>query len=193
MLSSCSMGQSLTTMQAAGLAVLCSTRCMQELVGAGAENPQIRSLRWEGLAWERDDIRRGARYHTAHCVKSACSPGSDPGWCGALVPQQADCCREGPSEVSPADARARVREVRRRQQPMQCSTQQTPAHPSVPVPSAVHACCVHTSSGQRAAQRAAGQVGTAPDGEARHRRNDSMTAKRVICTCSYSQGQENGA
>lgn len=58
--------QWLTTMQAAGLTDLRSTRGTQESAGAGAENSQIRGDRLEGPAWEREGRRREASYRTAH-------------------------------------------------------------------------------------------------------------------------------
>jgi len=66
LLSSCSMGRPLTTVHVAGRTDHRSTHSMQELVGGGAENPQLRCHRWEGLAWEREDRKRTARYPTAH-------------------------------------------------------------------------------------------------------------------------------
>ena len=94
LLSSCSMGRPLTTVQTVGRTDHRSTRGMQESAGVGAENPQFRCHRWEGLAWEREDRKRTARYHTAQWVESACSSASGSGWCGVLMPQQGDVAEQ---------------------------------------------------------------------------------------------------
>jgi hypothetical protein len=54
--------------------------------------------------------------------------------------------------------------------------------------------CVPVQAGDgSAALRSAGQVGKARCGEACRDSSSSMISKRVMCTCSSRQGQENGA
>jgi hypothetical protein len=110
LLSSCSMGRPLTTVQTAGRTDHRSTRGMQESAGVGAENPQFRCHRWEGLAWEREDRKRTARYHTAQWVESACSSASGSGWCGVLMPQQGDVAEQAVLRSAEASAQAREQE-----------------------------------------------------------------------------------